>query len=95
MALLKYDHATKAALHAALFPNGDPVTNIQGVGVTVHFLRKKLARYGIDVINIYGLGYRLAEGARDRTRKLLADYGEDIIARSPRSPIRQPRAGKT
>ena len=55
------------------------MTNIQGVGVTIHTLRKKLASHGIDIINIYGLGYRLAEGARDRTRKLLADYGQDIM----------------
>ena len=80
VALLKYDHATKAELHAALSPNGDPAPDIKIVGVTVHFLRKKLARFGIEIINIYGLGYRLAEGARDRTRKLLAGYGQDIVA---------------
>ena len=78
--LLKFDHATKAELQAALSPNGDPVTNIQGVGVTTHTLRKKLASHNIDIISIYGLGYRLAEGARDRTRKILAEYGQDIIS---------------
>jgi DNA-binding response OmpR family regulator len=78
--LLKQDHAIKAELRAALAPNGDPVPNIKAVGVTVHFLRKKLAPHGIEVVNIYGLGYRLAQGARDRTRKVLAGYGEDIVA---------------
>jgi DNA-binding response OmpR family regulator len=80
VALLKHDHVSKAGLHAALFPDGDPVTNIKGVGVTIHTLRKKLARFGIEIINIYGLGYRLAEGARDRTCKQLAEYGQDIVS---------------
>jgi hypothetical protein len=80
VALLKFDHATKAELHAALFPSGTPVTRVQTVGVVIHWLRKKLAPHGIEVVNIYGLGYRLAAGARDRTCKLLAAYGQDIVA---------------
>jgi DNA-binding response OmpR family regulator len=79
VALLKQDHATKAELQAALSPSGDPVPDIKIVGVTIHFLRRKLARFGIEIVNIYGLGYRLAEGARDRTCKQLAEYGQDIV----------------
>jgi DNA-binding response OmpR family regulator len=77
--LLKFDHATKADLHRALAPNGGPVPTVKAVGVTVHFLRRKLAPFGVEVINTYGVGYRLAQGARDRTRKLLATYGKDIV----------------
>jgi DNA-binding response OmpR family regulator len=76
--LLKYDHVTKADLHAAQRSGGGG--QVKAVGVTVHWLRKKLAHYDIEVVNIYGLGYRLATGARDRTRKLLAEYGQDIVA---------------
>jgi hypothetical protein len=79
VALLKQDHATKAELHAALSPDGGLATTGKAVGVVIHWLRKKLAPHSIEVINIYGMGYRLAEGARDRTRKLLAAYGQDIV----------------
>jgi DNA-binding response OmpR family regulator len=77
--LLKYDHATKAQLQAALSPNGGPATTDKAVGVVIHWLRKKLHRHGVAIINIYGLGYRLEEGARDRSRKLLVAYGQDIV----------------
>jgi len=49
------------------------------VDVVVYRIRQKLARHGIGIVSIHGFGYRLSEGARGRTRKLLAAYGADII----------------
>jgi hypothetical protein len=75
--LLKQDHATTPELHVAQRSDG---SQVKAVGVTIHWLRKKLAPHGIEIVNIYGLGYRLAKGDRDRTRKILADYGADIVS---------------
>lgn len=76
--LLKYDHASAADLYAAQRSGGGG--QVKAVGVTIHGLRKKLAHHDIEIFSTYGVGYRLAAGARDRTRKLLAAFGEDIVA---------------
>jgi DNA-binding response OmpR family regulator len=78
--LVKHDHVTKRELHRALSHNNNPVTGIKIVDVTVSHLRKKVALHNIEVITVRGVGFRLAEDARDRIRRLLAEYGEDVIS---------------
>jgi hypothetical protein len=80
--LLKHGHVSKEDLHAAISGSG-PTTDIKIVGVTMHWLRKKLLPYGVEVLNVYGFGYRLGQGALERVRELLADL--DIA--DPTTPL--------
>ena len=47
--------------------------------VIISRLRQKLGPQ-IEIATIRGQGFRLAEDARDRLRKILAEYGEDVIS---------------
>ena len=75
--LLKQSHVSKENLHAAISGSG-PTTDIKIVGVTIHWLRKKLLPYGIEVVTSYGYGYRLGQNSHARARELLAGHGIDI-----------------
>jgi DNA-binding response OmpR family regulator len=88
VALLKHECLTKPELHAAIARDGAPATDAKVVGVTIHWLRKKLSHRGIEIISIYGVGYKLARGARARARELLAEHGMDIDVIAPATPGR-------
>jgi len=77
VALLKHAHVSKENLHAAISGN-DPTTDIKIVGVTIHGMRKKLLRHGIEIVSLYGFGYRLGHGSHARARELLAGHDIDI-----------------
>jgi len=74
--LLKHDFVSREELHAAVSHNTE--SNI--VDVTIYKLRKKLALHGIKIDTIWGQGFRLRENARDKIRKVLAEYGEEIVS---------------
>jgi DNA-binding response OmpR family regulator len=86
--LVKHEQVAKTDLHAAISAAGKPPTNVKIVDVVVGQLRKKLGPHGIQIDVIYGWGFKLADGARDRVRKLLAEYGGDVLvaATPPRAP---------
>jgi hypothetical protein len=71
--LMRGGLVTRKELHAAL---GNPLAKSKNVDVNICGLRKKLARYGIKIISLHRLGYRLDKNAPDKIRKLLAETQE-------------------
>jgi biotin operon repressor len=70
--LLNDEYVSQEALHAAIADTRDPVTKIKIVGVVICRLRQKLARQGIEITTIHGLGYSLEKTAREKIHQLLA-----------------------
>jgi DNA-binding response OmpR family regulator len=90
--LVKQEHVTGQELHRATSQSDAPVSRITVVNVTVCKLRRKLKPRGIAILNVYGQGYRLDEGSRDKVRTMLADYGEEVgaAAAPPKSKAPKP-----
>src|SRR6516165_2428390 len=78
--LLKHDLVARAELHAAMAADDNPATESNILNVVVFRLRRKLSPYGIQIDTICGFGFKLADDARGTVRRLLAEYGEDILA---------------
>jgi len=78
--LLKHDLVARAELHAAMAADDNPTTESNILNVVVFRLRRKLSPYGIQIDTIRGFGFKLADDARGTVRRLLAEYGEDILA---------------
>jgi Transcriptional regulatory protein, C terminal len=74
--LVGHPHVSRAALHTAIGGEG----KIKGVDVVICRLRKKLGPHGIEIVTVWGQGFRLVDGARDRIRKILADAGLDLTS---------------
>ena len=53
------------------------------MGVVIHRLRRKLTPHGIEIVTIWGHGYRLAEGGRDRAHKLLTEHDAESMSAPP------------
>jgi DNA-binding response OmpR family regulator len=78
--LVRFDHATREELHVAMAHDDDPTTAIKIVDVVIGRLRRKLDPFNIKIVTVWSLGYRLEPTSRDRVRKILAEYGADIIS---------------
>jgi DNA-binding response OmpR family regulator len=84
--LLNNTYASWEELHAAITDDNNPRTQVKGVSVIIHHLRKKLVPHGIKITVIRKLGYSIDKATRDEVCKQLAEYGGDnasVIA--PRS----------
>jgi hypothetical protein len=77
MQLMQHGQVSREALHDAMSPDGKAVAQIKGIDVVVCKTRKKLAPHGIVIETIWGQGFRLTEGTREKIRKLLVDAGLD------------------
>jgi DNA-binding response OmpR family regulator len=75
--LVKHKIVPREDLRAVM---GAAATGSTVVNVVVCRLRKKFAPHGIKIITAWGYGFQLPEDARDRVRKILAQYGEEIIS---------------
>lgn len=76
--LLKRSEVTKAQLHIVIeqsrpSENRD-ATDPKMVDVMIHHIRKKIAPYGLQVITVRGLGYRVAHDHREHAVALLTNY---------------------
>jgi two-component system, OmpR family, response regulator TctD len=87
--LVKFDHVSKEELHQAIAHDDNPVTGVDNVKVVIYRLRQELDPHDIKLVTVRGLGYRLDPTARDRIRKILAEYGEDVISAATPPAIRQ------
>jgi len=76
--LLAHGQTSRQALHAAMTPDGAPVSQIKTLDVVVYHMRRKLRPRGIEIITIPRLGYGLADGARGRIHKLLAEHDPEL-----------------
>jgi hypothetical protein len=88
MQLMQHGQVSREALHAAMSPDGIPVSQIKGIDVVVCKMRKKLAPHGIEIETRWGQGFWLADGTRDRIRKILADAGLDPMPAAGVEPDR-------
>jgi hypothetical protein len=73
-------HVSRRGLHDAIGGKG----KINNVDVIVCKLRQKLRPHGIEIITVWGIGYRLAGGAHDRIRKLLAKHDPKLVLERPK-----------
>jgi biotin operon repressor len=83
--LLNYEYVSQETLHAAIAR--DPVTKVKIVGVVVCRLRQKLARNGIEITTIHGLGYSLEKTAREKIHQLLARSSDASAAGQSRPEL--------
>jgi DNA-binding response OmpR family regulator len=79
VALMKHGQVSREAMHAAMAHDGIPASNIKTVSVIIGTMRKKLEPFGIEVITVWGIGFRLGAGAGDRVNRLLAGHGGAAI----------------
>jgi hypothetical protein len=73
--LMQYGQVSREALHVAMSPDGTAVSNIKTIDVVVSRMRRKLASHGIKIVTVWGLGFKLAEGARNRIHQQLVGQG--------------------
>jgi len=74
--LAERGHASRPALHVAISGSA-PKSTIRIVDVVIHRLRQKLAREGVKISTIRGIGYMVDEASRDNLRELLHRAGCD------------------
>jgi hypothetical protein len=74
VALLERKQVSREAMHAAMAHDGTPVSKIKTIDVILGRMREKLKPHGIEINTVYGLGFRLAEGAHDKINRLLAEH---------------------
>jgi DNA-binding response OmpR family regulator len=86
LTLQRQQYVSRRDLHDAIGSKGK--TN--NVDVVVCRLRQKLAPHGIAVATVRGQGFRLADGARKKIRKLLAKYDPKLVLEPPRPEGDQP-----
>jgi DNA-binding phage protein len=86
--LMEQKQVTRAELHRAMAHDGNPTSQIKTIDVILSKMRAKLRPYGVEITTVHGLGFRLAEDARDKIHKLLAEHGAEII--TPAEPAAAP-----
>jgi DNA-binding response OmpR family regulator len=77
--LMEHKQVSREAMHAAMAHDGNPTSQIKTIDVVVSRMRRKLVPHSIAIVTVHGLGFRLAEGAHDRIRKLLAKYDPGLV----------------
>jgi hypothetical protein len=55
------------------------VSRINVIDVIIYNMRRKLAPHDLKIVAVHGLGFKLAEGARERIRKLLVEYDPKLV----------------
>jgi len=77
--LMDHQHVSRQAIHAAISRDGNPVSKTKIIDVIISRIRRKLAPHDIAIITIYGLGFKLGDGAHDRIRKLLTEHNPALV----------------
>ena len=83
MALLECKQVSRETMHAAVAPDGKPTSKPKIVDVVLGKVRAKLASHGIKIDTIYGFGFKLAAGGRDKIDRLLAEYNAEVTPTVP------------
>jgi hypothetical protein len=82
--LMQHKHVSRQGLHDAIGGKG----KINNVDVIVCRLRQKLRPHGIAIATVWGQGFQLAEGAREKIRRRLAKHDPGLVPEPPR-PLSQ------
>jgi DNA-binding winged helix-turn-helix (wHTH) protein len=72
--MLENNHISRETLGAAVFHDGGPIPKSKTLDVHISNLRAKLKPFGVELVTIRRLGFRLAEGAHDKINRLLAEH---------------------
>jgi hypothetical protein len=83
--LLGHQQVSRQAMHVAVSADGTPVSRINVIDVIIYNMRRKLAPHDLKIVAVHGLGFKLAEGARDRIRRLLAEHSPELVLESSRA----------
>jgi hypothetical protein len=80
-ALMANGAVSREQLHAAAASADRPLAKLTTLNVTVFNLRRKLAPFAIEIINIHGRGFRISDTDRERIRRLIAEQPKpDLFA---------------
>ena len=77
-------------MHAAIADDDSPGSEVEIVRVTICRLRQKLQPHGLAINTVWKIGYRIDGDSRVKIRKLLNDYGADVVDAT--TPAQQERA---
>ena len=69
--LLETEHASREALHVALVATSDPASDIKIVDVAICSLRKRLEKFGIEIVTLWAYGFQLSSEHRRRAMDLI------------------------
>ena len=73
--MLENNHISRETLGATVAYDGGPMPNRKTLDVHISNLRLKLKPFGVELVTIRKLGFRLAEGAHDKINRLLVKHG--------------------
>jgi hypothetical protein len=83
--LVKQGQASRETMHTAMSHDGKATSTRKTVDVVVSRMRRKLAPYGLEIVTVHGLGFKFGDGARDRIRRLIAEYDPKLVLESSRA----------
>ena len=69
--LLENDHVSREALHIALSRTTDPASDIKIVDVAICSMRKRLEKFGIEIMTLWAYGFQLSSEHRRRAMDLI------------------------
>ena len=69
--LLETERTSREVLHVALSRTSDPVSDIKIVDVAICSMRKRLEKFGIEIITLWAYGFRLSSEHRRRAMDLI------------------------
>jgi DNA-binding response OmpR family regulator len=69
--LLETERTSREVLHVALSRTSDPVSDIKVVDVAICSMRKRLEKFGIEIVTLWAYGFQLSTEHRRRALDLL------------------------
>jgi DNA-binding response OmpR family regulator len=69
--LLETERTSREVLHVALSRTSDPVSEIKIVDVAICSMRKRLKKFGIEIVTLWGYGFQLSSEHRRRAMDLI------------------------
>jgi two-component system, cell cycle response regulator CtrA len=69
--LLETERTSREVLHVALSRTSDPVSEIKIVDVAICSMRKRLKKFGIEIVTLWAYGFQLSTEHRRRALDLL------------------------
>jgi two-component system, cell cycle response regulator CtrA len=69
--LLETERTSREVLHVALSRTSDPASEIKIVDVAICSLRKRLKKFGIEIVTLWAYGFQLSAAHRRRALDLL------------------------
>jgi two-component system, cell cycle response regulator CtrA len=91
--LLETERTSREVLHVALSRTSDPVSEIKIVDVAICSMRKRLKKFGIEIVTLWAYGFQLSTAHRRRALDLLPRHAAAPPADFRALPASLARAG--